>query len=91
MTGPPAYPTSPCKGCLAPLVWAYNAKTGDKLAVDPEPVDGNSGGGDVKLQLAGGRIVATVEKNPGKRFGWRHVYRRHMTTCPRADLFRTHQ
>lgn len=84
MTAPAAtadWPTEPCEGCGAPVIWAHTSRT--VMPVDPDPTpDGN-----VVLRQFGGRPFAEVVTNPAKLFG-RVARKSHFVTCPRAADFR---
>jgi hypothetical protein len=78
----PEWPTEPCKGCKAPIVWALtiNAKP---MPVDPAPApDGN-----VLLSRVAGGVRAEVVRNPARLFG-KKAYRSHFVSCPKAGDFR---
>lgn len=86
MTAPAAaassWPTQPCGGCGAPVVWTTTANL-RPMPVDPEPApDGN-----VLLTAVGLGVRAEVVGNPARLFG-RTAYRSHFSTCPKAGDYR---
>jgi hypothetical protein len=83
------YARGACKSCQAPIIWATSTRTGDPMPVDAEPVDVNTGGGDVLLTARPGTSpLARVVTNPAYLFGVKAVYRRHSLTCPFAARYR---
>lgn len=85
----PVYPTAPCDGCKAPVIWAVSARTGARMPIDATPVDTNRGQGNILLTHPDQGLPpkATVVRNPVALFG-RRVYRSHFTTCPHAGHYR---
>lgn len=85
MTAPaaaPEWPTEPCKGCGAHVIWASTIRA-NTMPVDARPVpDGN-----VVLRWLGGKPYAEVVSNPAKLFG-KTVRKSHFVTCPKADRYR---
>jgi hypothetical protein len=85
MTAPAAtagWPTTPCKGCGKPVIWATTANL-RPMPVDPEP----AAEGNVVLMRLGLGVRAEVITNPGRLFG-RRTYVSHFVTCPKAAEFR---
>jgi hypothetical protein len=82
---PPSYPTDPCEGCKAPIIWAIT-DNGRHMPVDIEPVGPNSG--NVLLTGPPRAPRAEVVRNPAKLFGKANVYRSHFVTCPYAERYR---
>lgn len=82
---PPTYPTDPCEGCKAPVIWATTS-AGRPMPVDVDPVGPNSG--NVLLSGPPAKPRAQVVGNPAKLFGLRWVYRSHFVTCPFAERYR---
>lgn len=84
----PVYPTEPCRSCHAPMIWAVTT-TGQRIPVDADPVDVNTGRGEVTLTARPGYPpLASIARHAGQLFGAARVYRRHTTTCPYAARYR---
>lgn len=79
------YPVAHCDSCKAPIIWTVTDHA-QRMPVDAQPVDANSGGGNVVL-TPGRPVRARVVTNPANLFG-KTVYRSHFATCPYAERHR---
>jgi hypothetical protein len=84
---PPRYKTGECRSCHARIIWAVIATNLRRVCVDAEPVDVNTGNGDVLLTDRGRNVAPAAElltaaTRAVRLFGKRWVYRRHIDTCP---------
>lgn len=83
---PPSFPVEHCKSCNGLIIWATTANL-RTMPVDAEPVNPNTGGGNILLAETGATPRATVVSNPARLFG-KTVYRSHFVTCPHAERHR---
>lgn len=79
---------SECRSCHQPIEWVIVAKSGKRMPIDPDPVEGGNiaklpddddetGAARVEYVAPGGMLVDD-----------RPVYVSHFATCPQADQHR---
>jgi hypothetical protein len=77
-----------CESCHAPVIWTITTNS-DRLLVDADPATPAEGKHGVLLTWRGPQVppLAKVTRSAHQMFG-KTVYRRHLDTCPRSDLYR---
>lgn len=80
-------PTSPCRACHAPMMWAITDVTGKRVPLDPEPVaDGNVI--IVARNRKGTPIVQFLKKGQDPLDSEAARYVTHHVTCTDPESFR---
>jgi hypothetical protein len=78
------YPTKPCRGCTALIVWAVSATTGGQQPIGPEPHP--DGSVELVPRSQGAPLARVVPAT--RREGRTDLHRPHHQTCPAAKPHR---
>lgn len=74
------WPTSRCRSCNQPVIWALTTANQKRMPVDPTPVLG----GNVVLTSGPTARVLTAEETERRRALGSTAWTSHFTTCPQA-------